>query len=167
MLVCFTFPLFREDTMLLKSLALWVMLWPAISAVSQSSASTPDLSRQADAIVATYRQIIVLTADDAALDDAQREHVSILGRIFFQQNQDRLAALSSALAADPKLQLSFLNRLENSPDYHDADKLVFRELLEDLADALPSGADNARLHQRIADDSAALEQIQALYQKEL
>jgi peptidoglycan/xylan/chitin deacetylase (PgdA/CDA1 family)/tetratricopeptide (TPR) repeat protein len=153
--------------MLQKSLALWVMLWPAISAVSQSSASTPDLSRQADAIVATYRQIIVLTADDAALNDAQREHVSILGRIFFQQNQDRLAALSSTLAADPKRQLSFLDRLENSPDYHDADKLVFRELLEDLAEALPSSAGNAPMRQRITDDRAALEQIQALYQKEL
>src|SRR5215469_6207413 len=167
MLVCFTFPSSARILMLQKSLALWVMLWPAISAVSQSSVSPSDLSRQADAIVATYRQIIVLTADDGALDDARRERVSVLGRIFFQQNQDRLAALSSSLAADPKKQTSFLDRLENNADYHDADKLVFRELLEDLADALPSGADSAPLRQRIADDRAALEQIQALYQKEL
>src|SRR5215472_5787465 len=114
MLVCFTFPSSARIPMLQKSLALWVMLWPAISAVSQSSASTPDLSRQADAIVATYRQIIVLTADDAALDDAQRERVSVLGRIFFQQNQDRLAALGSKLTADTKGQTSFLDRLENN-----------------------------------------------------
>jgi peptidoglycan/xylan/chitin deacetylase (PgdA/CDA1 family)/tetratricopeptide (TPR) repeat protein len=153
--------------MLQKSLALWVVLSLAGPAVAQSSASAPDVAHQADAIVATYRQIIVLTADDTALDDVHREHVSILGRILFQQNQDRLMALSAALAVDPKRQSIFLDRLEKSPEYHDADKLVFRELLEDLAEALPSGPEAGPLRQRIADDRAALEQIQAMYQEEL
>jgi peptidoglycan/xylan/chitin deacetylase (PgdA/CDA1 family)/tetratricopeptide (TPR) repeat protein len=152
--------------MLEKSLAFWVVLSLAGPAVAQASGSAPDVGREADAIVSTYRQIIVLTADDAGLDDAQRQRVSFLGRILFQQNQDRLAELSSTLVADPKRQQTFLDRLEHSPDYHDADKLVFRELLEDLAEAL-SSAPVTPLRQRLADDRAALEQIQALYQKEL
>jgi peptidoglycan/xylan/chitin deacetylase (PgdA/CDA1 family)/uncharacterized caspase-like protein len=152
--------------MLQKSLVLWALLSLGVPAVAQSAAA-PEVGRQADVIVAAYRQIIVLTADDASLDDAQRERASILGRIFFQQNQDRLASLGSELAADPARQSKFLDRLESNPDYHDADKLVFRELLEDLAEALPSGPSAAPLGKRIADDRAALEQIQALYQKEL
>ena len=63
-----------------------------------------------DALVADLR----LALQRMQLSDAQRERVSVLGRIFFQQNQDRLAALSSDLAADPAREINFLDRLENS-----------------------------------------------------
>jgi len=56
--------------------------------------------------------------------------------------------------------------VESNPDYRDADKLAFRDIMEGLA-AAPETAVNAKLQSRIRDDLAALEQIRALYQKEL
>jgi len=150
-----------------KLLPVWFLLCLAAPLLLPSSVRAQDVAAQADAIVKTYRQIIVLTEDDDALDDAQREHISLLGRVLFQQNEERLATLGSALRSDSTRAAAFLGRLESHPDYHDADKLAFRDLLEDLADGLSSAPEAASLRKRLADDRAALEQIQALYQKEL
>jgi peptidoglycan/xylan/chitin deacetylase (PgdA/CDA1 family)/uncharacterized caspase-like protein len=149
-----------------KQLVVAILLCLAAPALLHSSAA-PDVAAQANAIVKTYRQIIVLTEDDDTLDDAERERISLLGRVLFQQNEERLSALASALGTDSTRVPVFLNRLESNPDYHDADKLVFRDLLEDLAEGLASAPEAAHLRKRLADDQAALEQIQALYQKEL
>ncbi|HEY6251411.1 MAG TPA: polysaccharide deacetylase family protein [Candidatus Angelobacter sp.] len=125
-----------------------------------------DVSTQADEIVAGYRKIIVLTSNQDSLDAFTRERVSILGKMLFQQNEERISALGDGLAANKTSLSEFLDRLEKFPDYHDADKLVFRDLLDDLASGSPPDKDPA-LRKRLADDISALDKIQALYQKEL
>jgi peptidoglycan/xylan/chitin deacetylase (PgdA/CDA1 family)/Flp pilus assembly protein TadD len=147
--------------------AIWLMA-SSLPAFALPVGSTSDVGRQADEIVAGYRKIIVLTSDDAALDDITRDRVTTLGRILFQQNEERLEALSAGVSSDTGALTAFLDRLEKSSEYHDADKLVFRDLLDDLSAGLPQDGDgNAALRKRMAEDIAALDQIQALYQKEL
>jgi len=130
-----------------------------------------DLTSQSAEIVANYRKIIVLMADSGPLDPVTQDRAAMLGRILFQQNQDRLATLTASLTVEiskhqsPGLD-SFFDHLENDQQYHDADKLVFRDLLEDLSVAVSSSSD-AVLRKRIREDIAALDQIQALYQKEI
>ena len=147
--------------------AIWLMA-SSLPAFALPVGSTSDVGRQADEIVAGYRKIIVLTSDDAALDDITRDRVTTLGRILFQQNEERLEALSAGVSSDTGALTAFLDRLEKSSEYHDADKLVFRDLLDDLSAGLPQDGDgNAALRKRMAEDIATLDQVQALYQKEL
>ena len=129
------------------------------------------LAKDTDEIVANYRKIIVLMNGAGALDPGVRERASTAGKLLFQQNQERLTALEEQITqalADGRTALAeeFLERVEIHPDYRDADKLVFRDLLDGLAAAKETAA-NAKLQGRIRDDLAALEQIQALYQKEI
>ncbi|MBZ5524476.1 MAG: polysaccharide deacetylase family protein [Acidobacteriia bacterium] len=128
--------------------------------------ASPSVTGMADEVVGNYRRIIVLMEDDASIDAAKKDRITTLARMLFEQNLERLAGLHGGIGADRAQLDSFLDHLESSADYHDADKLAFRELLEDLAAELPKDAPDA-LKKRIADDIAALEQIQALYQKEL
>jgi len=140
------------------------------TARGQANASSV-LAKDTDAIVANCRKIIVLMNGAGALDPGVKERASTAGKILFQQNQERLAALEEQITqalADGRTAPAeeFLERVENHPDYRDADKLVFRDLLDGLAAAKETAA-NAKLQGRIRDDLAALEQIQALYQKEI
>ncbi len=131
---------------------------------ASSLASQPDVTAQSDDIVNAYRKIIVLTS---GTDSDRDDRVSTVGRIIFHQNEDRLAGLETNLAANHETLAKFLDRLENNADYHDADKLAFRDLLDDLSAELPQNAGTAPLKKRLNDDIAALNQIEAMYQKEL
>ena len=97
-------------------------------------AKEPGIAKQADEIVANYRKIIVLMDGEGTLDPGVRERVSTLGKILFQQNQERLSTLEEQLLAtiskgSTALAEEFLGRLETHPEYRDADKLAFRDLL--------------------------------------
>lgn len=146
----------------------------ARSSASQKSVAAiqNQTTQDLDQIVATYRKIIVLMEDTGSLDEMNRERVTTVGRVLFQQNQDRLSALSESLSDElakssfPAVE-AFLDRVENNPDYHDADKLVFRDVLDDLAATMAQRASVAALQKRITEDIAALDEIQALYQKEI
>jgi peptidoglycan/xylan/chitin deacetylase (PgdA/CDA1 family)/TolA-binding protein len=125
-----------------------------------------------DDTVAAYRKIIVLMDDAAVLDEGNRERVRTTAWILFEKNRDRLDNLEQDLRADlaksdSPLILAFLTRLETNADFRDADKLAFRDVLDGLASVPPQEAPSAPLRKRIADDVAALEQIQTLYQKEI
>lgn len=124
------------------------------------------VARTSDNVVANFRKVIVLMEDDPSLDAAKKERTVILARMLFEQNEENLEGLRSAVIADPAKLGAFLDRLENGPDYHDADKLAFRDLLEDLGAEPMKGASPAT-QKRIADDIAALAKINALYEKEL
>src|SRR6516162_5288815 len=76
----------------------------------QSSARPDEVQQQADDIVSVYRKIIVLTADDAAIDADARDRVLMLGKMLFQQNEEKLAALRLALSSSASKFDSFLNR---------------------------------------------------------
>jgi hypothetical protein len=155
------------QTMRIRLLAFSAALLVAWPGLGQSSAGRHEITRQADDIVAAYRKIIVLTTDDATLDTEARERILMLGKMLFQQNEERLATLRAALSGDRSKSEAFLDLLENNPDYHDADKLVFRDLLDDLSSSLPADGNSGALGKRVAEDISALDQIEAMYQKEL
>src|SRR5208283_5561944 len=140
------------------------------AARGQANASSV-LAKDTDAIVANYRKIIVLMNGAGALDPGVKERASTAGKILFQQNEEKLAALEALLTkglvdGQTAPAEEFLGRVEAHAEYRDADKLAFRDLLEGLA-AAPETAANAKLQGRIRDDLAALAQIRALYQKEI
>jgi peptidoglycan/xylan/chitin deacetylase (PgdA/CDA1 family)/tetratricopeptide (TPR) repeat protein len=132
--------------------------------------------QQVDEIVGDYRKIIVLMDGEANLDPVNRDRVITIGKLLFQQNHERLGSLSANLGSElgnaglPQVE-AFLDALEKNPEYHDVDKLAFLEVFDDLGDAMQKRGDSSapvvRLQKRVAEDIAALEQIQALYQKEL
>ncbi|HKS82136.1 MAG TPA: polysaccharide deacetylase family protein [Candidatus Acidoferrales bacterium] len=143
----------------------------AQAAEAAQVAANAEVAKQADDAVAAFRKVIVLTDGIDTLDDDVRERIVMVGQVVFHENVRRLADLSNRLVDDAgrsntSLVESFLARVESDPDYRDADKLVFRDIFQDLAAAeqtLPASS----LQKRIADDNAALDQIQALYEKEI
>ncbi len=128
------------------------------------------IAKHADSVVANYRKIIVLMDGAGALDPGVRDRASTAGKILFQENQDRLSALEHLLVAplsggNTAPAEEFLRRLENNHEYRDADKLAFKDVLEDLSAAI--SANDEQLIIRIREDQSALGQIQVLYQREI
>jgi len=125
-----------------------------------------------DDTVAAYRKIIVLMDNAGALDEGNRQRVRTAAWILFEKNHARLEKLEEELRGDlaqkdSPLAEAFLMRIESGGEFRDADKLAFRDLLDGLATIPEQEVASAALRKRIADDAAALEQIQALYQKEI
>jgi len=140
---------------------------------SGTSVGTPaGIAASVDETVAAYRKIIVLMDNPAGMDAGNRERVRTAAWILFEQNRDRGDVLDESLRADSArsdspLLTAFLTRLENDSALRDADKLAFRDVLDDLAHLSTEEVPNATTRKRISDDAAAMEQIQALYQKEI
>jgi peptidoglycan/xylan/chitin deacetylase (PgdA/CDA1 family)/uncharacterized caspase-like protein len=129
------------------------------------------LATMDDSVVA-YRKIIVLMDDAGALDEGNRQRVRTAAWLLFEANEKRLESLEETLQADLARNESsrletFLVRLETNTEFRDADKLAFRDLLDGLVSFSSQVTVSAPLRKRMADDVAALEQIQALYQKEI
>jgi peptidoglycan/xylan/chitin deacetylase (PgdA/CDA1 family)/uncharacterized caspase-like protein len=139
-------------------------------------APTAPLPAEMTAILEPYRKTIVLLEDGRTLDLADQSRAETAGRLLYQQKHQALSTLSDALAADVSAKparleriQAFLDRLETHPDLRDADKLAFRDVVDDVIEALPpAGSPEVRqLRARLDDDAKALTAIQALYQKEL
>jgi peptidoglycan/xylan/chitin deacetylase (PgdA/CDA1 family)/tetratricopeptide (TPR) repeat protein len=162
-------------------LALWILAAANLFAAPRPSfaqspqpapVSTASVASTLDDAVADYRKIIVLMDNSAALDEGNRERVHTAAWILFEKNGERLEKLEQDLKADvaqkdSPITAAFLTRLETNSDYHDADKLAFRDVLDGIASATANGTINPALRKRITDDVAAIEQIHALYQKEI
>src|SRR5208282_2500869 len=159
---------------LLAGALLWYALShrPAATPVSAPHEAAAPLAQQLDDIVANFRKIIVLTESDDSLEEALRGRVLTVGRMLFEQNVVRLNALGGALAGElsgatfPQTE-AFLDRVESNAEYHDADKLAFRNVFDELTAGIKEHPGAAPLKKRVADDVAALDQIQALYEKEI
>lgn len=145
----------------------------AISGAAQpgpaNSPAPEALGQEMDQVVERFRKILVLTENESSLDPVTRERVKIIGRAVFQQNLEYLTSLGASLSDEVRGKnhprtVTFLDRLEHNAGYRDADKLAFREVLEDLSAALKQQPSIAR---RVAEDKAALDQIQQMYQKEV
>jgi len=162
------------------ALAAIALVAPALSESRPSSGQQPPPAPTAgssipatiDDTVAAFRKIIVLMDGANALDEGNRERVRTAGWILFEKNRDRLEKLEEDLRTDlsqkhSPLVAAFLTRLETNSEFHDADKLAFRDLLDGLASVPPQEFPSVPLRKRVADDVAALEQIQKLYQKEI
>src|SRR5262249_49326707 len=104
----------------------------------------PDaLQKTVEDIVARYRKTIILLEGEDSLPQEQREQASLVGTIIFQENHQATSTLSNGLSAEieaagdfskalPSVS-RFLDLIETQEDFHDADKLSFREILGDLA----------------------------------
>jgi peptidoglycan/xylan/chitin deacetylase (PgdA/CDA1 family)/regulator of sirC expression with transglutaminase-like and TPR domain len=158
---------------------------PAAPTPEAAETSTPAdrLLTNLDAVIAAHRQTIVLMWDEETLAEADRPYAFIIGKLLYEGNLPREDAISEQLqtevtqaaAADfakpTQLTSSFLDALEHSADWHDADKLAFKDIVNDLEAHLrelaPASAAGKGLLTRLAEDSKALATIQGLYDKEL
>ncbi len=150
-------------------------------AAASGTAAADPFQQRLEEIVARYRKTIVLLEDGETLPDADRERVSLVGRVIFQENHQALSNLSNELTGEiekagdfsqPLPQVArFLDLIETQQDLHDADKLSFREVFADIAEMLSGIKSTApaklALESRVDSDRQALTEIQSLYEKEL
>jgi peptidoglycan/xylan/chitin deacetylase (PgdA/CDA1 family)/tetratricopeptide (TPR) repeat protein len=155
---------------------------PSAPPAAAPAPAVPDTRAQELAdIVTRYRKNIVLAADQASLDDETRARTTVVGRMIFEQNRHALGELgeqfgeeltaTASSAATPAGITAFLEWLEKSPELRDGDKLAFKDTLADLRVAIESLPQTpsweAPLLTRLEEDQKALQEIQALYEKEL
>lgn len=152
--------------------AYYVKRQPA--APAPTAADVAPETAQLRAILAAYRKIIVLVADDATLTPAQRAEVNRVGQALFHENQARLAQADERLAALVRAKRfdaigALLDYVEAAPDLYDADRLAFRELVQDLQQevARDSSLTAVKLHKRIGEDLDALAEIERNYDQEI
>jgi peptidoglycan/xylan/chitin deacetylase (PgdA/CDA1 family)/uncharacterized caspase-like protein len=144
---------------------------PAVSSVTAGIAA--DLRRMLD----TYRKMIVLTADEAALSAPERDAINRVGQQLFHENQQRGASVDERLAAlvgsnDPRRfdQVGgLIDYVESGEGLYDADRLAFRELMQSLQTtvARDSSLPAIKLHKRISEDLDTLAEIERNYEKEV
>jgi len=140
-----------------------------------ASAAALDVSLRE--LLANYRKIIVLLADEAGLPAGAREQTTRVGQALFHDNQARAAALERTLAAlvgsgrPERFDTinTLLDFIESDKSLYDADRLAFRELLQGLlADvARDSSLPAIKVHKRISEDLDALAEIERNYEKEI
>lgn len=128
-------------------------------------------------VLAAYRKIIVLFADEKTLAAQERAMANQVGQGLFHDNRQRVAGLETQLdtlagSANPqRLEAiaGLLDYVESSADLMDADRLAFRELLRSLqaAVARDSSLPAIKLHKRIGEDLDALAEIERNYEKEI
>ncbi|MGO4381469.1 polysaccharide deacetylase family protein [Pseudoduganella sp. RAF53_2] len=150
---------------------------PAAAAVADSGNAQAPLMAELQSILASYRKVIVLLADEKALSDADRKAAEQVGQSLFHENIERFAKARDLLArlqALPAAQRDaayeiLLSYVESAPDLFDADRLVFREVLVEMQKlaAANQTLPGIKLHKRISEDLAALEDIEHQYDKEL
>jgi peptidoglycan/xylan/chitin deacetylase (PgdA/CDA1 family)/uncharacterized caspase-like protein len=151
---------------------------------AQPAAAAPgDFAPALTDVLKAYRQTIVLMSDRATLPAADRPNAFLVGKMLFEGNLPRLQQIADRLMAEfeeaaaggfkkplPFTEL-FLATLENEPGWHDADKLAFRDLVDDLVERLqqlaPASPLGRALVTRLAEDRKALQEIQNLYAKEM
>jgi hypothetical protein len=135
-------------------------LTPVVLAASGRGLAPSPPPAGAPSIVDTYRKIIVLLGESGAPDENARRRREVVARYVFQENEARLSALGETLGTDPARVGAFLDVLEKDAGLHDADKLVFRDFLDDLAARLqeaPPAPATPPLLARIAEDQARCE----------
>ena len=139
---------------------LWAGMLLGVVASGCKHAATPpppappvtDVAPAMAAIVADFRGMIALLADEPGTDDP----AATVAWLLAGQQHDRLEELGARISADPAAAAAFLDQLEGAPAFHDADKLAFRDLLAELPPAA-----------RVDQDRAVLGGIQAHYDAEL
>ena len=149
----------------------------APAAPAQAAAAVPAVQPELQALLANYRKIIVLLADEKTLTDSERKAANQVGQSLFHENLERLARIQPLLVqtqALPPAQRDtavdgLLSYIESASDLYDADRLAFREVLLALQKLV--AADQTlpaiKLHKRVSEDLAALEDIEKQYDKEI
>lgn len=144
---------------------------------AEQSLGAPDLRNELDEVLASYRKIIVLLADEKTLSRHEREAANQAGQALFHDNLARLAKLDvalNALAASPNTMRfdamgKLLDYIESDPGLYDADRLAFREILQTLQTAVARDTTlpAIKMHKRISEDLDALAEIERNYEQEI
>ncbi|TAK90673.1 MAG: tetratricopeptide repeat protein [Burkholderiaceae bacterium] len=128
-------------------------------------------------MLATYRKIIVLFADEKEMVANERAMANQVGQTLFHENLQRVSDIEAGLdmLATSRSSARFdalsgiLDYVESSPDLYDADRLAFREVLKSLQGTVAK--DNSlpaiKLHKRIGEDLDALDEVERNYEKEI
>ena len=158
---------------------------PAPAPVTATATAKPALDVSAlstiandmQALLASYRKIIVLTQDEAALSNEARAQANRVGQELFHENQERIARLDEAIArllastSPARFDAigSVLDYVESGEGLYDADRLAFRELMQSLLGqvAKDSSLPAIKLHKRVSEDLDALAEIERNYEKEI
>lgn len=143
---------------------------PAASAAQDANATT-QLRTEADGLLALHRQIVVLMDGEAALPAVQRREVQALGQQLFHELLQRQQRLADAALQPGALEATaaLLTRIESEPGWFDADRLAFKEVLEQLATGLKASQtlDGIKLARRAQEDLDTLAEVQKAYEQEL
>ncbi|MGD0500896.1 MAG: polysaccharide deacetylase family protein [Bryobacteraceae bacterium] len=156
---------------------LWIGLRPRRQEPFQRD---PALATALESITSDYRKIIVLVDGADSLDDATRARSIAAGRVLFWRKHQALEEIAAKLAeqyrqfaasgfrrgADGIRQL--LQYLGTNPALHDADKLAFLDLMDELESAIPaSGAKPNPLAGSLRAQMDSLQSIQGAYREEV
>jgi len=146
-------------------------------AAAQDAKEAAAIAAQLRELLANYRKIIVLLADEQSQPEGAREQARKVGQALFHENQERIAridAMFDQLMVPTKASRfdtldGLLSYIESDASLYDADRLAFRELLQGLlADvAKDSSLPAIKLHKRISEDLDALSEIERNYEKEI
>jgi uncharacterized caspase-like protein/peptidoglycan/xylan/chitin deacetylase (PgdA/CDA1 family) len=136
-----------------------------------------DAATEMSELLADYRKVIVLLADEKNLDEAERQSANTVGQALFHDKlaheQALEAALSALVASGATNRIvrleAVLDYIESEPTLFDADRLAFREALAALQAALKSDSSlpAIKLHKRIGEDLDALGEIEQNYDQEI
>ncbi|WP_371868529.1 polysaccharide deacetylase family protein [Telluria aromaticivorans] len=150
---------------------------PAPATASKPAFDTSAIAGDMKTMLASYRKIIVLTQDEAALSAEERAQANGVGQQLFHENQERVGKVDAALAqlvASPNPARfdalgTLLDYVESGEGLYDADRLAFRELMQSLLAqvAKDSSLPAIKLHKRISEDLDALAEIERNYEKEI
>jgi peptidoglycan/xylan/chitin deacetylase (PgdA/CDA1 family)/tetratricopeptide (TPR) repeat protein len=123
-----------------------------------------------------YRKIIVLMDDADALDDAARARATAAGRILYWQKQHALEEIGARLSGGGTRNTDGIRQvvryLTTDQSLHDADKLAFADLVEELLDSVTqpdagAGSGNRELAESLGNLWDNLKSIQATYREEV
>jgi len=147
------------------------------AATPRNSTDLTSISSGFKEVLANYRKIIVLLADEKTQPAKERDEAKRVGQALFHDNQTRIAELNDAMdaliasnKADRYQALDgLLAYVESDPGMFDADRLAFRELLQSLRlyVARDSSLIAIKTHKRISEDLDALAEIERNYEKEI
>lgn len=150
---------------------------PALVQPQSTSPIAAPIAANMNDMLAAYRKMIVLTADDDKQTPAERAAVHGVGQQLFHENQDRIARVEAQLDAlvrstDPRRYDalgSLLDFVESGTGLYDADRLAFRETMRSLQEqvARDSSLPAIKIHKRISEDLDALAEIERNYEKEI
>ena len=149
------------------------------AAISAADAGDAHAALQAEMkdILANYRKIIVLLADEQSMTELDRKAAGQVGQVLFHENVERIGKARQLLATLQDVPAArrdaaydiLLTYIESASDLYDADRLAFREVLVNMKEqaAANQTLPGIKLHKRVSEDLAALEDIERQYDKEL
>ena len=132
----------------------------------------PALQASLNGVTDNYRKIIVLMDDADTLDDATRVRATAAGRILYWQKQHALEEIGARLSGSAGRSgiEQVVRYLTADQSLHDADKLAFADLVEELLDSVtqPNASQRDRdLAESLGNLWDNLKSIQATYREEV